>query len=274
MPELPLVERYRQEAERFLVKRIVVAAAAVGDDMMMPELTPQRFQRAIRGRRVEAVARRGKYLWLQFDRPPHLVLHFGMTGAFFYNERERPKHWRFELELDDGGRIALADPRRFGRILLVNDPLREPPISGLGFDPWLDKVSPAFFARSVRSRSAPIKAILLDQSFAAGVGNWIADDVLHLARIDPRRLGKSLSPAECRRVLNRLVSVVRVATAAGSHAEGFPRSWLFHLRWGGHRGIKTLDGKPVRFDIVAGRSTAWVPSVLGGARSSLNQEGA
>ena len=261
MPELPLVERYRREAERFLAGRTVTGAASVVDDMMMPELPPRRFQHAVTGRRIVAVNRRGKYLWLQFDRSPHLVLHFGMTGAFVYDPRTRPKHWRLKLTLDTGGTMYLADARRFGRVLLVNDPLREPPVSDLGFDPWLDKVSSAFFARSVRSRSAPIKAILLDQSFAAGVGNWIADDVLYLACIDPRRSGKSLSPAECRRVLSRLISVVRVATKAGSHAEGFPRRWLFHLRWGRHLGIETTAGNPVRFDVVAGRSTAWVPSV-------------
>ena len=261
MPELPLVERCRGQAERFLCHRHIVRAAAVVDDMMMPELTPRRFRSAVKGRRVLAVERRGKYLWLRFDRAPHLVLHFGMTGEFVYDVRPRPKHWRFELQLDHGGLFTLVDPRRFGRVLLVNDPLREPPVSELGFDPWSDCVSPAMFTRAVRSRSAPIKAILLDQSFAAGVGNWIADDVLHLARIDPRRRGKSLTAVECQRIMRRLISVVRVATEAGSHAEKFPRNWLFHLRWGRHNGIETPHGRPVRFETIAGRSTAWVPSV-------------
>lgn len=263
MPELPLVERYRDEAERFLRNRVVVRAASVVDPMMMPELTPHRFRRSVQGQRVEAVERRGKYLWLRFTRAPHLVLHFGMTGEFVYSARTRPKHWRIELGLDDGGLLTLVDPRRFGRVLLVNDPLREPPVSELGFDPWTDRISLSAFTRAVRARSAPIKAILLDQSFAAGVGNWIADDVLYLARIDPRRPGRTLSTAECRRVLGRLVSVVRVATEAGSHGDSFPPGWLFHLRWGRHNGIRTNGGLPVRFETVAGRSTAWVPTIQG-----------
>ena len=241
--------------------RTMVRARSVVDDMMRPELTPRRFRSAVKGRRVLGVERRGKYLWLRFDRPPHLVLHFGMTGEFVYDLRPRPKHWRFELALDNGGLFTLVDPRRFGRVLLVNEPLQEPPVSELGFDPWLDRVSPATFTQAVQARSAPIKAILLDQSFAAGVGNWIADDVLYLAGIDPRRRGRELSNAECRRVLQKLLHVVRVATEAGSHAERFPRKWLFHLRWGRHIGIKTRDGRPVRFATVAGRSTAWVPGV-------------
>lgn len=261
MPELPLVERYRKEAERFLINRVVIRATSVVDDMMMPELLPRRFREAVKGRRILSVERRGKYLWLRLDRAPHLVLHFGMTGEFVYDARVRPKHWRFELCLENGGLFTLVDPRRFGRVLLVHDPLREPPISELGFDAWSDRVSAADFIRTVRSRSAPIKAILLDQSFAAGVGNWIADDVLFLSRIDPRRLGRSLTPAECQRILRRLISVVHMATEVGSHAERFPRTWLFHLRWGRHNNIKTITGMPVRFETVAGRSTAWVPSV-------------
>lgn len=261
MPELPLVERYRKEAERFLINRIVIRASSVVDDMMMPELLPRRFCAAVKGRRILSVERRGKYLWLHLDRAPHLMLHFGMTGEFVYDARVRPKHWGFELALDNGGLFTLVDPRRFGRVLLVNDPLREPPISQLGFDPWLDRISPSKFTDAVQARSAPIKGILLDQSFAAGVGNWIADDVLFLAGVDPRRRGRDLSTKECRLVLQKLLYVMRLATKAGSHAERFPRNWLFHLRWGHHDGIKTRDGKPVHFHTVAGRSTAWVPGV-------------
>ncbi len=261
MPELPLVERYRCEAERFLVNRVVKRAASGVDDMMMPGLSPRRFKSIVTGCRVVAVNRRGKYLWIQFDRSPHLVLHFGMTGAFIYDPPTRPKHWRIELTLDSGGVIYLADARRFGRVLLVNDPLSEPPISELGFDPWLDRISAKKFCDSVRSRAAPIKAILLDQSFAAGVGNWIADDVLYLARVSPRRRGKSLSSAECGRIVRQLVSVVRTATKAGSHGEKFPKKWLFHLRWGRHQGIKTPAGDAVRFEMIGSRTTAWVPRV-------------
>jgi formamidopyrimidine-DNA glycosylase len=261
MPELPLVERFRTEAEAFLKGHLVTQASAVVDQMMMPDLSPHRFKRIVTGRHVDAVNRRGKYIWLQFDRSPHLVLHFGMTGGFVYNPPNRPSHWRIRLKLDTGGTMYLADARRFGRVLLANEPLLEPPISDLGFDPWLDRISPTHFTYAVRARSAPIKAILLDQSFAAGVGNWIADDVLYLSRISPHRRGHSLSVTECRRVLRQLVSLVRIATKAGSHSEQFPNKWLFHLRWGSHRGITTANGETVRFDTVGTRSTAWVPTV-------------
>jgi formamidopyrimidine-DNA glycosylase len=66
------------------------------------------------------------------------------------------------------------DARRLGRIRLRSDPLAEPPISELGFDPILSMPSLEEFTALVQKRSCPIKALLLDQSFSAGVGNWVA----------------------------------------------------------------------------------------------------
>lgn len=70
--------------------------------------------------------------------------------------------------------IAFVDPRRLGRIRLCGDPQKEPPISSLGFDPILSMPTLENFSKSVTKRACPIKALLLDQSFSAGVGNWIA----------------------------------------------------------------------------------------------------
>ena len=69
------------------------------------------------------------------------------------------------------------DARRLGRIRLCQDPLKEPPISALGFDPILSMLPLDEFSEKVLKRSCPIKALLLDQSFSAGVGNWVAGKV-------------------------------------------------------------------------------------------------
>ena len=78
--------------------------------------------------------------------------------------------------------IAFVDARRLGRIRLCADPLKEPPISTLGFDPLLCMPTLEEFSRNVLKRSCPIKALLLDQSFSAGVGNWVAG-ILHLSQL-------------------------------------------------------------------------------------------
>ena len=81
----------------------------------------------------------------------------------------------------------MTDGRRLGRILLRDDPQAEPPVAKLGFDPLLAMPPPKRFSELIRARGANVKSLLLDQSFAAGVGNWIADEVLYQAGIDPRR---------------------------------------------------------------------------------------
>ena len=95
-----------------------------------------------------------------------------------------------------------------------------------------------------RSRSAVIKALLLDQTFAAGVGNWIADEVLYQARIDPRRRANALSAAEARRLRVKLKRIIETAVLVDADKSRFPRDWLFHQRWGRKRGA-TIRGKPV-----------------------------
>lgn len=76
----------------------------------------------------------------------------------------------------DDTEIAFVDARRLGRIRLCNKPMEELPISALGFDPVLSMPGFETFADKVRARSCPIKSLLLDQSFSAGVGNWIAGE--------------------------------------------------------------------------------------------------
>jgi formamidopyrimidine-DNA glycosylase len=111
-----------------------------------------------------------------------------------------------------------------------------------------------------RARVAPVKALLLDQSFAAGVGNWIADEVLYQARIAPRRPVRSLTDAELDRLRARLRVVVGTAVRLGADGDRFPRTWLFHRRWDRRPGI-TVRGDPIRWETIAGRTTAWVPTV-------------
>ena len=87
-----------------------------------------------------------------------------------------PRFTRFVLVMDDGSEMAFTDIRRFARVRLVKDPLNEPPISELGPDPVLNMPTVDIFREMVRLKRGPIKKLLLDQSFLAGIGNWMADE--------------------------------------------------------------------------------------------------
>jgi formamidopyrimidine-DNA glycosylase len=260
MPELPEVEAARRLAERVLARRRIADVAARLDPVVFENAGPRALVRALRGRRVEAVRRKGKHFWLELDRRPWPLMHFGMTGWLFaYRDvAERPRHWRLELLADDGRRLCFSDARRFGRVRLQHDPPNEPPVSQLGFD-VLDALPPLkILAELLSRRRAPVKAVLLDQSLFAGVGNWIADEVLYQAGVAPHRPAASLTRDEVARLRTRLSAVVRHAVKVGADSERFPRTWLFHRRWD----AKQPPGAPevIRRETIAGRTAAWVPA--------------
>jgi len=265
MPELPEVETSRREVEWAALGRIILAVNTVDDRIVYDGVSPADVAACLIGRTVIGSQRRGKHFWLELDRRPWPVFHFGMTGWMhvYRTEEERPRHWKIELVLDNDIRIALRDPRRLGRIRLRQDPMNEPPISLLGFDPVHNLPALSFFKREFARRKAPIKAVLLDQSFSAGVGNWIADEVLYQSGIDPKRPAVRLKPDEIIRLRQRLAAIVKHAVKVGSDDSKFPRTWLFHYRWGKTKGAVDGKGRTIKFTAVGGRTTAWVPDVQG-----------
>jgi formamidopyrimidine-DNA glycosylase len=266
LPELPEAERGRRLAERRLVGRTIVRARAADDRIVYKDVAPSTFARRLRGRRVLAARRYGKYMWLEVDRGPSPVFHFGMSGFFrsYRDPHERPTHWKFEFQTDDGRYFSMSDARRFGRIRLIRDPLHAEPISRLGFDPFLGLPSVAEMRRHLQGRKTPIKSVLLDQSFAAGVGNWIADEALYQARISPHRRAHALEANEITRLRNALRKIVTRAVEANADYHKFPRTWIFHYRWRDHRHRSEMSHKkcPVvlRYDRIGGRTTAWCPA--------------
>jgi formamidopyrimidine-DNA glycosylase len=262
MPELPEVEAARRLIQRRLVGRELASVTARDDRVVFAGLSPRRVEAALRGRQVRGVGRKGKHFWLELDRRPWPSFHFGMSGWLeaYRDPEERPRHWRLELVTGEGWRLAYADVRRFGRIRLQADPPHEPPVSLLGFDP-LQGLPPAAELRALLARrSAPIKAVLLDQSLFAGVGNWIADEVLYQACLRPRRPASSLTREEVARLRERLTGVVRRAVAVGADSDRFPRTWLFHHRWGRQADPRTARGERIVRETIAGRTAAWVPT--------------
>ncbi len=262
MPELPEVETARRRAERALRGKRIAAAKLAPDPIVSAGLGPARFAAALRGRLVVAVRRRGKHLWLELDRRPWPLLHFGMTGAFEIERvgAPRPRFWKVEIAAEDGTRLAMTDPRRLGRIRLQEHPEAEHPLASLGFD-VLEGLPPArVLAGLLARRAGPVKSVLLDQALFAGVGNWIADEALYQAAIDPRRRAASLAPPEVARLRARLHAIVRHAVAVGADDGRFPRTWLFHHRWGREAGARTARGERIVHLTIGGRTTAFVPS--------------
>lgn len=285
MPELPEVETTRRQLEKLLKgKRILHALPDNKDRIVYDTATPRAVRRALEGARVINTGRKGKYLWLELDRKPWPVIHLGMTGNLVIvhsvgssrawgglrlwsqakhtvQKNGQPKFTRLWLEADDGTQLAIIDPRRFGRIRLVNDPMREGPTARLGFDALGEFPSVAKLHTILAKRRAPIKAVLLDQAIFAGVGNWIADEILFQAKISPHRLASTLLRAEVKRLRTRLLGIIRKAVAVNADYDRFPDSWLFHDRWGKKKDAYHSRGYEIKHDTIGGRTTAWVPAL-------------
>lgn len=262
MPELPEVEAARKAALRHLKGRRIVAAHCLPDPIVLAGGSAGRMEKALRGAVIEDAGRFGKHLWLELDQKPWPVFHFGMTGEFHFLAKaaDSPRFLKLELRLDNDRRFAFTDARRFGRLRLAHDPRNEPPLLGLGHDPLFGLPEASDLVRLLGSRTAPIKAVLLDQATFAGVGNWIADEVLYQAAIRPQRKASELSRTEVARLRGTLLRIIRRAVAVDADSDRFPRGWLFHRRWGRVKGSTTAEGAPIVHDTVGGRTTAWVPS--------------
>lgn len=275
MPELPEVEHSRRVVEAFALGRRIAGVVCEDDTIVFEGRAGRDVEYALRYREVRAVRRRGKYLWLELEEGPHPVFHLGMTGAFRHHDDRPlklessigdvdgswpPRFTKVCILFDDGGELAFTNARRLGRVMLRESPPDEPPIAKLGFDPLTDMPSAKKFAGLLARRKGVLKGLLLDQSFAAGVGNWIADEVLFQAGIDPRRTVDSLSAKETKRLRDKIRHVVHTAVKVDARATDYPKSWLFHHRWGKDASAKTSRGEPIEHLTVAGRTTAWVPS--------------
>jgi len=261
MPELPEVETWRRLADRAAVGKTIRAAEAADDRKIFDRNDPEELASALVGQTVIATHRAGKHCWLELSGGEDLYLHFGMTGSLWHlrEQDSRPSHAKLQLKLDDGTELLYRNMRRIGHVRLLPDARAVPPVSKLGPDPLEDGLKLNLLREQLAPRKAAIKAALLDQSLFAGVGNWIADEVLYQARIDPRTRCCELSSEQIQTLLRRLRSILRKAVEVEADSARFPATWLFHYRWG-KKALHDHKGQPVRFDTIGGRTTAWVPA--------------
>jgi formamidopyrimidine-DNA glycosylase len=213
MPELPEVETTVRGLERVLDGRRIVRVETRREDLR--RAFPVDLGQRLTGARVTGLRRRAKFGLIDTDRGDTLVFHLGMSGRWRIDPDEIGTHDHLLIEADDGRRLALNDPRRFGSVDLVRtDALGEwPPLAALGPEP-LD-LGAEELKRRLSGRTAAIKLLLLDQRIVAGLGNIYVCEALHRARIHPLRAGGSVSLERLRRLVPAIHAVLEEAIAAG-----------------------------------------------------------
>ena len=215
MPELPEVETTLRGIEPHMIGRSVTDVIIRTPKLRWP--IPAELPERLQGQIVRRLQRRAKYLLIRFDHGT-LILHLGMSGSL----RILPagstvqKHDHFELVLDDGQILRLRDPRRFGAVLwCAGDISRHPLLSQLGPEPLAAEFDGSPLHQTIRSRSAAIKLVLMDNKVVVGVGNIYANEALFRAGIRPQMAANRLSLARCRRLVTNLKEVLQEAILLG-----------------------------------------------------------
>jgi formamidopyrimidine-DNA glycosylase len=208
MPELPEVETVKNELLPHIAGQQIAGVTLLWERIVRQPLVEEFCSRLI-GQRITGAARSGKYLILSLTSHQVLILHLKMTGSLLLKpaSAEPDKYIRAIIYLGNETQIQFRDPRKFGVMWLVDD--KNTVIGKLGPEPLEADFTPQTLLKRLSNHTAPIKALLCDQAFIAGIGNMYADEALFAAGIHSSRPGGSLSRDEVKRLHHAIQQVLR-----------------------------------------------------------------
>lgn len=282
VPELPEVETIRRQLEPDLSGRRIEAVEILDPYFTKPGSVAA-FERAVEGREILDVGRRGKYLMLELDDGKSVVIHLRMTGSLvllapdgtenpgdprILAEDSESRHLKARFRLDDGGELRFSDPRRFGRGFIA-DPVELAGYfdSRLGVEPLSPEFTFEEMARVSAGRTAPLKSFLLNQKVVAGVGNIYADEALFRARLHPLSPAGSMNQDQQHALRDGVVEALdRGLDHGGASIDDYrdakgqrgtmQNEFLVHRREGGSC---RECGTAIERIVVSGRSTYFCP---------------
>ena len=206
------------------LRRAVLGQRILAVDVNLPRLlfgvSSATFKRKLRGARIDAVNRRGKYILVELDSLDVLLVHLRMTGKFLCvgSEQALPPYPHVVFYLDDDRRLVFCDMRQFGRMrLLAAKKLPKlPQIEALAPEPFTDDFSFDYFWQTLSKSRRSLKQLLLDQTRILGLGNIYASEALFLARISPSKAADRLSKARALKLHQAIRDILQEAIDAGS----------------------------------------------------------
>ena len=196
MPELPEVQTIVGDLKAAGIEGTDITGATVFWERTIAEPSASAFCRRIKGKRISAIRRRGKFIVFDFKNGGHLLMHLRMSGRLHLIAQESPrkKHEHVILNFKGGKQLRFHDTRKFGRIYLISD--TDKILGRLGPEPLANGFTWKIFARRLSLRKRLLKPLLLDQTFIAGLGNIYVDEALWESKIHPCRIAASLTEPE------------------------------------------------------------------------------
>jgi formamidopyrimidine-DNA glycosylase len=227
MPELPEVETIiRNLRPALLGKSILSADLRWNRTLVSP--SPAKFRKIIRGQQIQDILRRAKFLHLKLS-TSHLIIHLRMSGDLLVilGGYQPAVHDRLIVKLTEDMTLVFSDPRKFGRVWLVDDPGII--FQNLGPEPLSEDFTPAWLHAALHNQRRQLKPLLLDQGFLAGMGNIYTDEALHLARLHPLTRSDAITAEEA----EILWMAIRAVLEDGIHHHGASIDWVY--RGGGYQ---------------------------------------
>jgi formamidopyrimidine-DNA glycosylase len=267
MPELPEVETTRRGLEPRLLGKTLLAVKIRDGRLRWP--VPANLNARLAGKKLLSIRRRGKYLLFDFAGLTQIV-HLGMSGSLRFAEPCEPPALHDHVDWLFKGNIVLRlrDPRRFGAVLLAEDPASHPLLAHLGPEPLTSDFDGAYLHAACRGRKTSIKNLIMDSRVVVGVGNIYASESLFRAGVRPGRAAGRLSRIECGKLAAAIKSTLQNAVRAGGSslrdyvaADGELGYFQLHTRVYDRAGLPCkVCGTPIKKLTTGQRSTFYCPS--------------
>ncbi len=212
MPELPEVETLVTGLKPHVVGKTIRKINVFRPLPILP-LKPTEFIRAVESKKIVDLTRRAKYLIFHLKPELYLLTHLRMTGKFILtNHLNSPeKHHRVWFHLGKRKILVFEDVRCLGKMELATKVTLSQKLGRLGVEPLLKKLNVSYFQKCCNETIRPIKALLMDQSKIAGIGNIYASEILFQAGIHPERQAKFLTQMERKQIIHTIKLILKKA---------------------------------------------------------------
>ncbi len=264
MPELPEVETVVRTLEHLISGRRIEHVEIRWAGMI--ENDPQEFAQRLCGQTFRKFERRGKYIFFRMD-DVTLISHLRMEGKYYIQKPEEPtdRHMHVIFDLDDGTQLRYRDTRKFGRMRIEDIDYDRICFHDLGPEPFDEAFSPAYIHAYRKGRTMPLKTLLLDQHFVAGIGNIYADEILAACGLRPGRSCARITRKDEENIVQETRRILKAAIAAGgttirSYTSQLGVTGMFQTECTVHeQKICARCGQEIHMKRIGGRSSYYCP---------------
>ena len=214
MPELPEVETTKRGIAPHIINQRVVEVIIRQPKLRW--LIPTNLQACLLNKNIVAVERRGKYLLIKVA-DGYLVLHLGMSGRLQVLPQKTiaAKHDHLDIVFANNKVLRFTDPRRFGAVLWMLNPVEHKLLATLGPEPLSNEFNVDYLIAKAKNRQVPIKTFIMNSKVVVGVGNIYANEALFNSGIRPTRKTGSISKQQLAKLVEEVKKVLTAAIKQG-----------------------------------------------------------